>query len=129
MKKNKIIFGLIFLLLIIMFSNVVFGFSLDNVISSAKDWTNTSSGDGNVKKISNTGYEEANKIAGALTIIGIFAVAIIGITLGIKYMLAGGVEQKAAIKKTMMPWLIGAVIILGALLIWKNLVGFLDDLI
>lgn len=59
-------------------------------------------------------YEEAfnmaSTIVGALTTIGV-VVAIVGIiVLGLKYMM-GSVEEKASYKKTMVPYLIGCILI------------------
>ena len=133
MKKKKIFIGLIVLIFIVLHSTIVFGtnFNLDNVISDTKNWINNpvTTPTVSVNKVSNKGYETANRIAGALTVIGIFAAAIIGIVLGIKYMLSSGVEQKADVKKTMMPWIIGTGIVLGALSIWRLLLKLLNEAI
>ena len=69
-----------------------------------------------------------NDLAGILWGVGIFTVLIIGTVLGIKYMFAS-VEEKASIKETIQPYIIGTVIILGALGIWKFLVDFLDGIV
>lgn len=54
----------------------------------------------------------ANVIIGAIQIIGtVLSVAVLGI-LGIKYMI-GSVEEKAEYKKTLMPYVIGAIMIFG----------------
>ena len=54
----------------------------------------------------------ANIIIGALQIIGtILSVAVLGV-LGIKYMV-GSVEEKAEYKKTLKPYVIGAVMVFG----------------
>ena len=47
----------------------------------------------------------------------IIAVVYIGI-LGIKYM-AGSVEEKAEIKQTLIPFIVGCVVVFGAFTIWK----------
>lgn len=55
---------------------------------------------------------KANIIIGALQIIGtVISVAALGI-LGIKYMV-GSVEEKAEYKKTLKPYIIGAVMVFG----------------
>lgn len=53
------------------------------------------------------------KILGVLTTAGIILSVIILVVLGIKYML-GSAEEKAEYKKTLMPYVIGAVLIFGA---------------
>lgn len=56
--------------------------------------------------------ERANVIIGALQIIGtVVSVVALGI-LGIKYML-GSVEEKAEYKKTLKPYIIGAIMVFG----------------
>lgn len=52
-------------------------------------------------------------LVGILQVIGIIASVAILIVLGIKYMM-GSAEEKAEYKKTMIPYLIGAVFIFGA---------------
>ena len=54
-----------------------------------------------------------NKVIGVLTTAGIVLSVIILIVLGIKYMM-GSAEEKADYKKTMMPYLIGALLIFSA---------------
>lgn len=57
-----------------------------------------------------TAFNMASTIVGALTTVGI-VVAVVGIIiLGLKYMM-GSVEQKADYKKTMIPYLVGCVLI------------------
>jgi len=53
------------------------------------------------------------KILGVLTTAGIILSVVILVVLGIKYML-GSAEEKAEYKKTLMPYMIGAVLIFGA---------------
>ena len=60
-------------------------------------------------KIENIG----EKIAGALQIVGTVLAVVILVVLGIKYMM-GSPEEKAEYKKTMMPYVIGAVLIFAA---------------
>lgn len=59
--------------------------------------------------ISNIG----KKLVGVLQAVGIVLSVVVLIVLGIKYML-GSAEEKAEYKKTMMPYLIGALLIFAA---------------
>ncbi|MBQ6992640.1 MAG: TrbC/VirB2 family protein [Clostridia bacterium] len=54
-----------------------------------------------------------NRLVGILQVVGIIASVAILIVLGIKYMM-GSAEEKAEYKKTMIPYLIGAVLIFAA---------------
>ena len=60
--------------------------------------------------------------------IGVFVVVIGGVVIGIKYMVVGGVEEKAEVKKQMMPYVVGAAIIFGALTIWKFVIEFMESI-
>lgn len=54
-----------------------------------------------------------NNIVSIITTIGIVVSVIVLAVLGIKYML-GSVEERAEYKRTLMPYLIGAVLVFGA---------------
>ena len=64
---------------------------------------------GGTEKIQDMGFD----LVGILQVIGIIAAVAILIVLGIKYMM-GSAEEKAEYKKTMIPYIIGAVFIFGA---------------
>lgn len=54
-----------------------------------------------------------NKIIGMLQAIGTIVAVVVLVVLGIKYMM-GSTEEKAEYKKTMLPYVIGAVLIFAA---------------
>lgn len=70
-------------------------------------------------KVKNIG----NKIIGAVQFIGTFASVIVLIVMGIKYML-GSVEEKAEYKKTMMPYIVGAILVFGI----TNILGIISTI-
>lgn len=61
-----------------------------------------------------------NKILGVVQAVGIVASVAILMALGIKYMV-GSVEEKASYKKSMMPYLIGAIMIFASATLVKLL--------
>lgn len=63
-----------------------------------------------------------NSVLGALRYIGIFAAVAILMILGIKYMM-GSAEEKAEYKKTLIPYVIGAVLLFTA----SFIVGIIAD--
>ena len=75
-------------------------------------------GDTNTEGIENVG---AN-IVSIITTIGIIVAVIVLLILGIKYMM-GSASEKAEYKKTMIPYLVGAVLIFGASAIAKAVVA------
>lgn len=64
-------------------------------------------------------------IAGILMGVGIFIAVGVGIILGIKFMLSTA-EGKAEVSKLLVPYLVGVVIVVGALAIWKFAINVLD---
>ena len=69
----------------------------------------------------------AETIVGYIQVIGTIAAIVILMVVGIKYMM-GSAEQKAEYKKVMLPYIIGAIILLAAsnVIVWIN--GFANGL-
>lgn len=63
-----------------------------------------------------------NQIIGILTTVGVVVAVVVLLILGIKYMM-GSASEKAEYKKTMIPYLVGAVLIFGASAITKVVVS------
>ncbi len=63
-----------------------------------------------------------NKIIGIITTVGVVVAVVILLVLGIKYMM-GSASEKAEYKKTMIPYIVGAVLIFGASAITKVVVN------
>lgn len=87
---------------------------------------------GNIKAKDNvTGSTQienvGNSIVGILQTVGIVLSVVVLIVLGIKYMM-GSAEEKAEYKKTMIPYIIGAVLIFGATTIANAVYNFANGL-
>ena len=67
------------------------------------------------------------RILGVLQTVGVVLAVIILVILGIKYMM-GSAEEKAEYKKTMVPYLVGAVFIFAAPIIANIVYNFVDSL-
>ncbi len=63
-----------------------------------------------------------NQLIGIITTVGVVVAVIVLLILGIKYMM-GSASEKAEYKKTMIPYLVGAILIFGASAITKVVVG------
>lgn len=63
-----------------------------------------------------------NQIIGIITAVGVVVAVVILLVLGVKYMM-GSASEKAEYKKTMIPYLVGAILIFGASAITKVVVG------
>ena len=67
------------------------------------------------------------KILSALQIIGFIAGVVILGVLGLKYMM-GSLEEKAEYKKTMIPYLVGAIIVIAAPTLAKGIFSMIQSL-
>lgn len=113
-KKIKII---ALALIILIFANMtISNAGNSDIMGTAKNWIDL----GKSKQSTSGGanWSSFNDLAGMLWGAGIFVIVIIGGILGIKYMFSS-LEEKANIKESILPFILGAIIILGALTIWK----------
>ena len=121
MKKSiKIISMLLVVILAIsLMSTLVFAREPEEEISAtgiAGELTGTkSAAQGEVISI-------GNQIIGIITTVGVVVSVIVLLVLGIKYMM-GSASEKAEYKKTMIPYLVGAILIFGASTITKVVVN------
>lgn len=109
-KKVFIIITIVLFLLIV-FSNLIF--AKDTLISNVDNYNITSE---------DTEIPLAGKILGIVRLVGTIVSVIALAIIGIKYMI-GSVEEKAEYKKTMIPYIIGAVLLFGG----TNLVQMVYD--
>lgn len=65
-------------------------------------------------------------IAGLLTGLGIIVAVVIAAVLGIQFMI-GSVEQQAKVKDAIIPYLVGCVVVFGALGIWRLVISALNQ--
>ncbi|MCI8412448.1 MAG: hypothetical protein HFJ40_08565 [Clostridia bacterium] len=123
--------GLIKVIILILLTNMFIGYSntvsyaddtVDGIISSADKFIKdgekqTAINEGKLKNTSNFLY---NLLLG----VGIIIAVIVGIILGIKYMM-GSVEEKAEYKESLFAYAVGCVVVFGAFGIWKIVVNIL----
>lgn len=76
---------------------------------------------------SNSVTSIGNQIIGIITTVGVVVAVVILLVLGIKYMM-GSASEKAEYKKTMIPYLVGAVLIFAASAITKVVVDLTSNL-
>lgn len=82
---------------------------------------------GNVAANVNTNsvLDWSNTIINVVSIVGSAAAIVILIVLGVKYMM-GSAEEKAEYKKTLLPYIIGAVFVFGASVLTKVIYNFIN---
>ena len=100
--------------------------SIDDMINDAKSFISqgkikyVNDGDKSLKNVSNTVYN-------ILLVAGTSIAVIMGAILGIKLM-ASGVEEKAEVKKLLIPYVVGCIVIFGGFGIWKLAVTILQGI-
>lgn len=122
MKKiSKILVVMLLVLMTMtMFMSVTVNASTDSA-SKVDDLFN--GGSVQVDGINNVG----KNIVSIITTIGIIVAVIVLLILGIKYMM-GSASEKAEYKKTMIPYLVGAVLIFGASAIAKAVIAMSESI-
>ena len=121
MKKNKlfifIIWGILLSTIFVLISNTVV---LANPIEDPNSFRPNGIQAGDANLITS----RANNIIGIIVAVGVIISAITLGVLGIKYMI-GSVEERAEYKKSMIPYLIGAVLLLAT----SSIVGIIANIV
>ena len=104
------------IMLVVMQNSVVFA---DGEITPA-NLTAIYNGTNDIAKV-------GQKIMGIVNTVGVVVAVVILMVLGIKYMM-GSAEEKAEYKKTMLPYIIGAVLIFGATTIANAVYNFANGI-
>lgn len=108
--KRIIVISILILLIILIYNNCVYAITPNDL-------------NGNTSLIEKTDVINiSNSVIYIFSIIGSGVSVVTLIILGIKYMM-GSLEQKAEYKKTLMPYIIGAVLIFGASVIAGMIFG------
>ena len=103
--------------------------SLDDTIQDADEFVNQEGGDflGATYEFNQSGVQDTSSILfNTFFIIGVAVSVIMGVFIGIKYVTAS-VEGKAEAKKLLVPFVVGCVVVYGALGIWKLVLMILDS--
>ncbi len=121
MKKLKIFFVIaLILMLIISITNITYASEwISDPRENPESFSPGSGGAAGATKVQDIG----NRIIGIFQLIGTLASVIVLIVIGIKYM-AGSIEERAEYKKTMMPYVIGALLVFGI----TNILGIVSNI-
>lgn len=99
--------------------------SLSNVVSGADGFIQNGQGS---SKIDNEDIHKlSDSIYNILLIIGIVVAMIVGVVLGIQF-ITGSVEAKSKVKESLIPYVVGCIVIFGAFGIWKLAITILQGL-
>lgn len=119
----KIVLIIVVLLLLVNYTGIIKVYGASDLYS----WSNAAesfveSADPNINFKDEDLESPSTLIYNVLSSIGIIISLAVGGILGIKYMMTS-VEEKAEVKETILPYLIGCFIIFGAFGIWKIIIN------
>ena len=97
------------------YTNTYAADKVDDVMDGAKEFLNAGE---DVVVDSTKLYYTSNFIYGLLLAIAIIMAVVIGMIIGIQFMMAG-IDEKAKIKEMLFPYVVGCVVVFGAFGIWK----------
>lgn len=127
MKKYKKLLINVMAIFIIVFNLFIpnaYAGPLQDIMNRAEGFVNNGENGGNV--INNDALKEgSNTLYNVLLVIGIAVAFIWGIVLGIQF-ITGSLGEKADVKKNLIVYIIGCIIIFGAFGIWKLLLQLLQ---
>ena len=125
-KKLLINIMVIFIILFNLFIPNAYAGPLQDIMNRAEGFVNNGENGGNV--INDDALREgSNTLYNVLLVIGIAVAFIWGIVLGIQF-ITGSLGEKADVKKNLIVYIIGCIIIFGAFGIWKLLLQLLQPL-
>ncbi len=104
-KAIKVVYTILMVLILVSVANTVFADS-SSLIDPGKLTGEGASGGTQIESL-------GNQIIGIVTMIGIVISVLVLVILGIKYMI-GSAQEKAEYKKTMIPYVIGAILVFAA---------------
>lgn len=125
-KKLLINIMVIFIILFNLFIPNAYAGPLQDIMNRAEGFVNNGENGGNVIN-DNALKEGSNTLYNVLLVIGIAVAFIWGIVLGIQFV-TGSLGEKADVKKNLIVYVIGCIIIFGAFGIWKLLLQLLEPL-
>lgn len=118
MKKNIISLIAIVMLVLVSLSNQVY--AVDEIVNSGSDFLKVGKNEYNSNSpINETALQDtSNKIYNIFFAIAVVIAIAVGMIIGIQFVM-GSVDEKAKIKETLVPYVVGCVVIFSAFTIWK----------
>lgn len=123
MRKIMIGICILSLFLILIYPTTVSATSVDDIFTGADEFLEKGGGQGAVDETIDDQVlgETSDFIYNLLLGISMIIAVIVGMVLGIKYMMATS-EEKAEIKQTLPAYIVSCVVVFGAFTIWKLII-------
>lgn len=99
--------------------------ALSNIVSGADGFIQN--GQGSSKIDNDDIHNLSDSIYNILLIIGTIIAMIVGVVLGIQF-ITGSVEAKSKVKESLIPYVVGCIVIFGAFGIWKLAITILQGM-
>lgn len=121
---KKVIVSIILFMTIVLSGQVAMAINgLDDIINRGDNFVNQ--GDPNNAILENNVKEVSDGIFAIVVVIGIVVAIVAAVIIGMQFVTAS-VEEKAQLKEKLIPLLVGAAIIFGAVGIWRLVVNILQ---
>lgn len=122
LKKTVIIF-LIICIVTMCLPNIIFAKDMGEIISSGEEFLKARN-----KNVIDKGALQttSNYIYNILFTIAVVLAVAVGMIIGIQFIM-GSVDEKAKIKETLVPYVVGVFIVFSAFTIWKLVIEFGND--
>ena len=122
-KHFLIVFLVIFLFQIIAFPSLSKAEDIGTAFKEGDEWIK----EGKVQIEQEKLRKAQSFLFNSLLAVGTALTVVVGGYLGIKFMMASA-EEKADIKQTLIPYVVGSVVIFSAFIIWKIVITVLDKM-
>lgn len=120
--KRKVFIILIIFILMICSTHIVQATTISNIIDGADGFISNGSSENVIE--TDKLKDASDMIYNILLILGTIIAVIVGAILGIQF-ITGSVEQKAKVKDSLIPFIVGCAVIFGAFGIWKLVITIL----
>ena len=120
MRKTKILITLIMIFIMFLIPSNRF-YALGQIMSGADAFISTGEAGTETLEV-NSVKEMSNNILSVLIPVGVIVAVLIAAYLGIKFM-TGSVADQAKVKETLVPYVVGCIIIFGAFAIWELVIN------
>lgn len=123
MKVYKSILKIVFICIMILGIFVLKVHAIDSVIQGADDFLNK----GNKSVLNSASIKSvSDNLFSIFSTVGLALVLVVGVVLGIQFMM-GSIEEKVKVKEALIPYVIGAIVIFGAIGIWTLVLNVLNS--
>lgn len=124
MLKKLMIIILMAFITIAFIPNMIYAIDMDNIMSSGDKFLGAANNNAVINE--QALHETSDSVYNILFTIAVVLAVAIGMVIGIQFMI-GSADEKAKIKETLIPYVIGVFIVFASFAIWKIVVSIGND--